>query len=83
MKELDIRLDTTNLIEEKLGNTLEPIGTRKNLLKRVLVAQTLGTTIEKYPAAFDEEKKLPLSSKQRVPGSIIHFLLVILNERGE
>ena len=38
IKELNIKLDTLNLIEEKVGNTLEPIGAGDNFLNRTRMA---------------------------------------------
>jgi hypothetical protein len=47
MKDLNIKLDTLNLIEEKVGNTLEHIGTGDNFLNITQVAQVLRLTIDK------------------------------------
>ena len=41
-------LNTLNLIEEKLGNTLECIGTRDHFLNITPAAQTLRETIDKW-----------------------------------
>jgi hypothetical protein len=41
VKDLSIKLNTLNPIEEKLGNTLECIGTGGNFLNRVPMAQAL------------------------------------------
>ena len=49
IKDLNINLDTINLIEEKVGNTLECIGTGDNFLNRTPMAQALRPTIEKQP----------------------------------
>jgi hypothetical protein len=38
IKELNIKLDTLNLIEEKVGNTLEHIGVGDNFLNRTRMA---------------------------------------------
>jgi hypothetical protein len=40
-KNLNIKLDTLNLIEEKVGNSLEHIGTGDNFLNRIPMAQAL------------------------------------------
>ena len=37
-----------NIIEEKVGNSLEPVGTGNYFLNRVLLAQTLKSTIKKW-----------------------------------
>jgi hypothetical protein len=44
-KYLNIKLDTLNLIEERLGNGLEHIGTEDNCLNRTPIAQALRSTI--------------------------------------
>lgn len=46
-KDLNIKLDTLNLIEEKAGNSLEHIGTRNNFLNRTPTTQALRSTIDK------------------------------------
>jgi hypothetical protein len=48
IKDFNIKLDTLNLIEEKVGNSLELIGTRDNFLNRTPIALTLGSTIDKW-----------------------------------
>jgi hypothetical protein len=45
IKDLNIKLDTLNLIEEKVRDTLEYIGTGDNFLNRTPMAQALQTTI--------------------------------------
>jgi hypothetical protein len=47
IKEPNIKPDTLNLIEEKVGNSLEHIGTGDRFLKRTPVAQALTSTINK------------------------------------
>ena len=47
IKDLNIKSDTVNLIEEKVGNSLEHIGTGNDFLNRTLVAQALRSTINK------------------------------------
>jgi hypothetical protein len=46
--DLNITLDTLNLIEEKVGNSLEFIGIGDNVLKRTPMAQAPRTTINKW-----------------------------------
>jgi hypothetical protein len=41
INELNIKPDTLNLIEKKLGNSLERIGTGDNFLNRTPMAQAL------------------------------------------
>ena len=41
------RSDTLNVIEKNVGNILELIGTRKDFLNRVPIAQALKPTINK------------------------------------
>jgi hypothetical protein len=48
IKDLNIKPDTLNLIEKKVGNSLEHIGTGENFLNRPLRAQVLRSTIEKW-----------------------------------
>ena len=43
----NIKPDTLNLIEEKVGNSLELIGTRKDLLNRTPLIQALRAAINK------------------------------------
>jgi hypothetical protein len=43
-----IRSDTLNLIEEKVGNSLEHIGIGCNFLNRAPIDQALRSTINKY-----------------------------------
>ena len=48
MKDLKVQPDILNLIEQKLENSLELIGTRDNFLNRAPMAQTLRATIPKW-----------------------------------
>jgi hypothetical protein len=48
IKDLNIKPDTINLIEEKVGNTLEGIDIVENFLNRILMAQDPGSTIDKW-----------------------------------
>ncbi|KAL6058354.1 hypothetical protein STEG23_024193 [Scotinomys teguina] len=48
IKDLNINPDTLNLIEEKVGNTLERIGTGDHFLNITPTAQTLSTTINQW-----------------------------------
>jgi hypothetical protein len=47
-KDLNIKSDTLNLIEENVGNCLELVGTRNKFLNRTTIAQTLRSTINKW-----------------------------------
>jgi hypothetical protein len=47
IKDLNIKPDIVNLIEEKVENTLEYIGTGDNLLNRISMTQALRSTIDK------------------------------------
>ena len=47
IKDLNVKPDTLNLIEEKLANSLELIGTGDNFLNRTPMAQELGSRINK------------------------------------
>lgn len=48
IKDLNIKPDTLNLIEEKVGKSLEFIGTEGNFLNRTPMAQALRSTIYKW-----------------------------------
>jgi hypothetical protein len=48
IKDLNIKADTLNLIEEKVGNSLECIDTGEIFLNRSLIAPTLKSTIDKW-----------------------------------
>ncbi|KAL6061464.1 hypothetical protein STEG23_034784 [Scotinomys teguina] len=48
IKDLNIKPDTLNLIEEKLGNSLECTGTEDNILNTTPIAQMLRSTINKW-----------------------------------
>jgi hypothetical protein len=48
IKDLNLKLDTLNLIDEKVGNILEHIGTVDNFLNRTLTAQAVRPTINKW-----------------------------------
>ena len=48
IKDLNIKSATLNLIEEKVGSTLERIGTGSHFLNRTPATQTLRETINKW-----------------------------------
>ena len=48
LKDLNIKQDTLNLMEKKVGNSLECIGTGDNFLNRTPVTQALRSTINKW-----------------------------------
>jgi superfamily II DNA/RNA helicase len=48
IKELKIKPDTLNLMEENVGKNLELIGTRKNFLNRTPMSQALWPTVDKW-----------------------------------
>jgi hypothetical protein len=47
IKIFNIKLDTINLIEEKVGKSLEHIGTGDKFLNKTSMAQALGSKIDK------------------------------------
>jgi hypothetical protein len=47
IKDLNIKPDILNLIEERMGNSFECIGTGENFLNRTPTAQALRSTIDK------------------------------------
>jgi hypothetical protein len=48
IKDLNINSDTLNLIEEKVGKSLEPIGTGGNFLNRTPMAHALRSRTDKW-----------------------------------
>ena len=48
IKDININLSTLNLIEEKLGSTLQDIGTGDHFLSRTPVAQTIREIMNKW-----------------------------------
>ena len=48
IKDFNIKPDTLNLLEEKVGNAFECIGTGDNFLNRTPMAQALRSTIGKW-----------------------------------
>jgi hypothetical protein len=48
IKDQNIKQDTLNLIEEKVGNSLECIGTGDNFMNRTPIAQALRSTPNKW-----------------------------------
>ena len=48
IKDINIKLDTLNLIEEKVGNSLESIDTGEDFLSRALTTQALRSTINEW-----------------------------------
>ena len=46
IKDLNIKLNILNLIEEKVGNTLECIGTGDKFLNRISMASALRSTVD-------------------------------------
>jgi hypothetical protein len=69
IKDLHIKPDTLNLIEEKVGNILECIGTRENFLDRSPMGQALRLTIYKWdlmkPKSFCKAKDTINKTKQQ------------------
>ena len=51
IKDLNMKLDTLNLIEEEVGKRLELIGTWGNFLNRTPMAHTLRSRIDKWVLA--------------------------------
>lgn len=47
IKDLDIKPDTLNRIEEKVGNSLEGVHTRDSFLNRMPTGQALGLTLKR------------------------------------
>ena len=47
IKDLHIKADTMNLIEEKIGKNMEHMGTEEDFLKRIPMAYALRSSIDK------------------------------------
>lgn len=47
IKNLNVRPNTLNIIEDKVGNILELIGTAKDILNRIPIVQALSLTTDK------------------------------------
>ena len=67
IKDLNIKPDILNLIEEKVGNTLEHIVTGDNFLNRTPMAKTPRSTIDKQdlmkPKSFCKAKNIVTMTK--------------------
>ena len=48
IKHCNVKPDTLNLIEEKVGNSLVLLGTRENFLERTLMTQALRSRFDKW-----------------------------------
>jgi hypothetical protein len=48
IKELHIKPETVNLIEEKVGKSLKDIGTGENILNRIAIACAVRSRIDKW-----------------------------------
>jgi hypothetical protein len=69
IKDLNVKPDTLNLIEQKVGSSLELIGTGDNFLNRTPMAQALNQQINKWDLKklkiFNETKDIVKRTKQR------------------
>ena len=69
IKDINIKPATLNLIEEKVGSTLEHIGTGNHFLNRTPAAQTLRETINKWDLlklkSFCKAKDMVNKTKQQ------------------
>ena len=63
IRDLYIRPNTPNPIEEKLGNSLELPGTRKDFLTRIPMAKTLRPTTNNWDPV---RLKKPLHGRQQI-----------------
>lgn len=65
LKNLNIKPDTLNLLEEKVQNSLELIGTEKDFLNRTPLAQTLKLIINKWAKnTFIQTKQQPTEQEK-------------------
>ena len=79
IKDLNIKPDTLNLIEEKVGKNLELIGTGSNFQNRKPMAQALRSTIDKWDLmklkSFYTAKDSITQGRGRLPnGKTLHLL---------
>jgi hypothetical protein len=70
VKDLNIRLETLKLVQERAGNTLEAIGIGKDFLNRTSAAQQLRERMDKWDymkvKSFCTEKEI-VSKLKRQP----------------
>jgi hypothetical protein len=48
IKDFKLKPDTLNLVEQKVGNSIELIATEENFLNKITVAQSLRSRISKW-----------------------------------
>jgi hypothetical protein len=69
IKDLNIKPDTLNLIEQKVGNSLQHIGTGDNFLNITRMAQALRSTIDIWDLmrlkSFHKSKDTVIGTKQQ------------------
>jgi hypothetical protein len=65
IKDLKIKADTLNFIEEKLGNVLECIDTGHDFLNRIAIVYALISTIDKWDL-MNLKRQKTLSDKEAV-----------------
>jgi hypothetical protein len=60
IKDINIKQDRLNLIEEKVGNCLEHLATGENFLNKTIMAQALQRIIDEFheTESFHETEKL-------------------------
>jgi hypothetical protein len=72
IKDLHIKPDTVNLLEEKLGRNLEHFGTGEKFVKRTPMAQALRSSTEKWELiklkSFSKAKDIVISTKRQPTG---------------
>lgn len=67
IKDLNIKLDTLNLIEEKEGKSLELVGTGDNVLNTILIVKALSSIVDKWdlmkPKSSVRQRALSIEQK--------------------
>ena len=85
IKDLNIKPDTLNQLEKKVGNSLELIGTGDNFLNRTPTAQALRATINKWDLmklkSFCKAKDTVIKTK-RLPTDWERIFTNPLSDRG-
>ena len=72
IKELNINLDTLNLIEQKVGNSLELLDTGDNFLNRTSITLALRSTVDKWDLM---KLKCLCKTKDTVNRTELHYRL--------
>ena len=85
IKELHIKADTLKLIEEKVGKSLEDMGTGERFLNRTAMAYALRSTIDKWDLIKLQSfcKAKDTVNKTKKPPTDWERIFTILNQTGD